>query len=230
MNLKVANLIAVQFGVFLGIMSWLAYSHLPFAGPGTAAKTQESTAEPAATVAPVFKSEDQRSQAVDYRADREEAQPVVEQPAPAVHEYSAAAVQQSSALAAKQYYQQIAPRRYASSGLENGSIAADASSYTEVAQEPEVVPDYPASQTVAYVPSTQFIAYPQPQFVLFSNRHRFANRCRSTPPVIGTPMASTHRCPDRGQCQPNGGGVVSRQNASALSCQPAQGFTPRGHR
>ena len=26
MNLKVANLVAVQFGMFVGIMSWLAYS------------------------------------------------------------------------------------------------------------------------------------------------------------------------------------------------------------
>ena len=230
MNLKVANLVAVQFGMFIGIISWLAYSHLPFAGLRTAAKTQESTAEPAATVAPVFKPGDQRSQTADYRANREEAQPVVEQPAPAVHQYSAAAVQQYSALAAQQYYQQIAPRHYASSGLENGSIAADAPSYAEVEQEPAVVPDYPAAQTVAYVQPSQFILYPQPQFVVFSNRHRFANRCRPRAPFAGAHMAMTHRRPDRGESQPNGDGIVSCQNVSAPSCRATQGFRSRGHR
>jgi hypothetical protein len=224
MNLKVANLIAVQFGVFIGIMSWLAYSRLPSAEPRTAAETRERTAESLAAFAPVLKPGDERPQTVDYRADREG-----EQPAPAVHEYSAAAAQQYSALAAQQYYQQIAPRHYASSGLENSSVVADTPSYAEVVQEPEVVPDYPAPQTVAYVPSTQFIVYPQPQFVVFSNRHRFANRCRVTPHPAAH-MTTTHRRPDEGESHVSGAGVVPRRNASAPSCRPTQEFGPGGHR
>src|SRR6267143_2612262 len=146
MNLKVANLVAVQFGIFVGMMSWLAYSRLPSDEPPTAA-----------AVAPG----DQCPSTIDYRVGGDRAQPVGEQPAPAPHEYSAAAVEQYSALAAQLYYQQIAPRRFASSWLENGSSVSVTPSYPEVAQEPEVVPDYPASQTAAYVPTPQFIAYPQ---------------------------------------------------------------------
>jgi hypothetical protein len=238
MNLKVANLVAVQFGMFVGIISWLAYSRLPSDEPRTAA-----------TVAAVFAPGDQRPSTIDYRVDRD--QPVAEQPAPAMHEYSAAAVQQYSALAAQLYYQQIAPRRYASSGLENGSSVAVAPSYAEVAQEPALAPpDYPASQTAAYVPPAQFIVYPQPQFVLFSNHRRFPNRCRSTPPVVGAHMATTHRRPDRPRCDLSGStdfespaspsaalrrpakspGIASRRNDGASSCRPIEGFGTRGNR
>jgi hypothetical protein len=250
MNLKVANLVGVQFGIFVGIMSWLAYSQLPFGEPRTAAEVQEARVGPVTTFAPASNPGDQRSQTVDYRADQERNQPVAEQPAPSVHQYSAEAVQQYSALAAQQYYQQIAPRRYASSGLENRSIVADAPSYAEVEQEPAVVQDYPAPQTVAYVQPTQFIVYPQPQFVVFSNRHRFANRCRPAPPVIGAHMATAHRRPDRGGSHLSGStefespaspsaalrrptkslGAVHRRNDSVPSCQPTQGFGPRGKR
>lgn len=241
MNLKVANLVAVQFGVFIGIMSWLAYAHLPFAGTRAATKTQES----AANVAPASKPGDQLSQPVDYRADREEAQAVVEQPAPAMYEYSAAAVKHYSALAAKQYYEQIAPRRYASSGVENRSIVADAPSYAQVEQAPApapapaVVPDYPAPEPIAYVQPAQFIVYPQPQFVVFSNRHRFANRCRPAPSVIGAHIATTRRHSDRPRAHltgptdsrpPRSFGVVHRRNDSAPPCQPTQGFRSHGKR
>ena len=229
MNLKVANLVAVQFGMFIGIMSWLAYSHFPSAEPRTVAEMREPTTKPVAAVVPISEPESQRRYTADYRADREQDQSIAEQPAPAVHQYSAAAVQQYSALAAQQYYQQIAPRRYASSGLENSSVAADTPSYAEVAQEPEVVPDYPTPQTVAYVQPTQFIVYPQPQFVVFSNRHRFANRCRSTLHPAAH-MTTTHRRPDEGESHVSGAGVVPRRNASAPSCRPTQEFGPGGHR
>ena len=220
MNLKVANLVAVQFGMFVGIMSWLAYSRLESAEP-----------RKVNPVSPISEPAGQRPYAVDYRADRERAQSVAEQPVPVAYEYSPEAVQQYSALAAQQYYQQIAPRRYASSGLENGSIAADAPSYAEVDQAPVAVQsDYPEEpQTVAYVQPTQFIVYPQPQFVVFSNRRRFANRRRSTPHP-GALMPTTHRHPDRPRSQPSGNGVAPRQNASAPTCRPTQGFESKGKR
>ena len=224
MNLKVANLVAVQFGIFVGMTSWLAYSHL------------HSDESPAAAA---FAPGEQRPSLIDYRVDRDRAQPDGEQPAAAAHEYSAAAVQQYSALAAQLYYQQIAPRRYASSGLENGSSVAVTPSYPEVAQEREVVPDYPASQTAAYVPTPQFIAYPQPQFVLFSDHRRFANRCRPAPPVVGAHLATTHRRPNRPRCDLSGAkefrptkfpGIASRLNAGAPSCRPNEGFKAEGRR
>jgi|GEM_PF-2417451 len=253
MNLKVANLVAVQFGVFVGIMSWLAYSHLPFAGPRTATTTQEQTrTAPAAAVAPAFKPGEQRAQTVDYRPEREETQPVAEQPALAMHEYSAAAVQQYSALAAKQYYEQIAPRRYVSSSLEKRSVVAEAPAYPEVKQESAVAPaeSLAEPETIAYSEPAQFIVYPQSQFVAFSNRHRVANRCRPARFADGAHLANRNRRhPNRPRSHLRGptefgspasaalrrpanslGVVHRRNNESAPSCRPNPGFRPRGHR
>lgn len=239
MNLKVANLIAIQLGIFVGIMSWLAYSRLESSEPRIATETQERAVRPVAPAVPGFKADDQRPDAADYRADRDENQPIAEQPAPAFHQYSAAAVQHYSDLAAQQYYQQIAPRRYASSALENGPFVAAAPSFAEVEQAPEVVQDYPEPQTVAYVPPTQVVVYSQPQFVVFSNSRRLANRCRPPSPVTGTRVATTHRRPDRprpkligstGPRSPQSLGVVQRRNDKMASCRPADEFRPRGRR
>ena len=153
MNLKVANLVAIQFGIFVGILGWLAYSRIPPANRRTVAEMREPVAEPVSTFASAPNPAEQRSQTEDYPGDQERTQPVAEPPAPAMqHQVSAAAVQQNSALAAQLYYQQIAPRRYASSGLANSSIATVAPSSTEVAHERAVVQtDDPMPETVAYV-------------------------------------------------------------------------------
>jgi hypothetical protein len=252
MNLKVSNLVAIQFGVFVGIMFWLAYSQLPFAGPRAATKTPEPKAEPAANVAPAFKPGEQRSQTLDYRADGEEAEPAGEQPVPLLHEYSPAAVQQHSALAAQLYYQQITPRRYASARVENGPIVADAPSYAVVEQAPAVAPaEYMAEpETVAYAEPAQVVVYSQPQFVVFSNRHRFANRCRAASDPRGARTTFAHQRRDRGRPHLTGStefespaspsaalrrpgnslGVIHRRNDSAPSCQETQGFKPQGRR
>lgn len=250
MNLKVANLIAIQLGIFVGIMSWLAYSRLESAEPRIATELQERAVKPVAPAAPGIKADDQRPDAADDRADRDEAPPTAEQPAPAMHQYSEAAVQRYSDLAAQLYYQQIAPRRYVSSGLQNGPVVTEAPSYTEVEQAPAVVADEPAPQTVAYVEPTQVVVYPQPQFIVFSNSRRFANRCRPASPVIGAQMARTHRRTDRSRSHLSGSrdfespaapsaalrspthslGLVQRQNDKMASCEPTQGVGPRGRR
>jgi hypothetical protein len=250
MNLKVANLIAIQLGIFVGIMSWLAYSRLESVEPRSATEMRERAAEPKTPAAPGIQADDQRPDALDDRADRDEARPIAEQPAPAFHQYSAAAVQHYSDLAAQQYYQQIAPQRYASSGLQNNSIVAEAPSYTEVEREPAVVADYSEPQTAAYVQPAQVVVYAQPQFVVFSNSRRFANRCRPASPVISAHRAATNRRPDRPRSHLNGStvfespaspwaalrrptqslGVVQRRNDKAPSCRPTDEFGPRGRR
>jgi hypothetical protein len=231
-NPKIANLIAIETGILVGLMSWLIYSRFPSPEP----RTQERPPDSVVAFAPVFKPGDQRPQAADYSADREGAQPMAEQTAQGARDYSA--------LAAQLYYQQIAPRRYASSGLENDSIVADAPSSTEMAQAPaELSPeDVAAPQTVAYAQPTQFVAYPV-DTVVFSNSRSFGNRFRSTRHP-GALNATTHRRPNRGgphqnifevvpgqipnapSCRP----IVAGQIPSAPSCQPTQGFRPRGNR
>jgi hypothetical protein len=207
MNLKVANLIAVQFGIFIGIMSWLVFSRLESARPHTAAEMRESTVAPVATVAAVSERRNQRPYTVDYETDHERAQPVDEEAAPTAQEYD----------------QEIATQRYASSGREDGSIVGVSPSYAPVDQEPAVAqPDY--------VPSPQIFVYAQPaQIVVFSNPRRFANRFRSTFPS-GALNTITHRRPDRVGPHLSGNGIVPRRNPNTPSCRPAQGFGLRGNR
>ena len=229
MNVKVANLVAVQFGVLLGIASWLAYSRFESAEPRIAVEMRRSPAAPVAAVAPISDLGSQVTRVLENGVDREQDQSIAEQPAPAVHQYSAAAVQQYSALAAQQYYQQIAPRRYASSGLENSSVAADTPSYAEVAQEPAVSSDYVEPlQPVAYAEPAQVVAVYQPQFIVFSNQRRFANRCRPTlRPAAVTPI--THRGPGRGGPHQNVC-ATPRKNPDVQSCRPGKESRGRGKR
>lgn len=239
MNLKVAHLVSIQFGIFIGIVSCLVFFRFEYARSRTAAEMREPATERAASVEPVSEPGDQRADMVDG-ADPEPAQPVTEQPGALPNQYSAAAKEQYRALVEKLYYEQIAPRRNASSSPANSSMAAVAPSYTEVAQEPAGVQiDDPAPQTVAYVQPTQVIVYPQPaQFVVFSHPRRFVNRCRPAPPP-GALASNPHRRPDSGGThligspafRPAGSlGVVHRRNTGVPSCPSTQGFTPRGKR
>ena len=247
MNLKVAHLVAVQFGMFVGIMSWLAYSQLPFGEPRTPAQVRKPMAEPVSTFASASNPAQQRSQTLDDSAGQERTQPVAEPPAPAMqYDYSAAAVRQNSALAAQLYYQQIAPQRYASSGVANTSIAAVAPTYAELAPEPAAPQaNDPEPETVAYVQPTQAVVYPQPQFVVFSNSRRLANRCRPAPHPRNARATFAQQRRDRGGLHVRGSthssllsagsfrpnksfGVVHRRSDSAPDCRPIQGFRPRG--
>jgi hypothetical protein len=241
MNLKVAHLVSVQFGIFIGIVSCLVFFRFEYARPRIAAEMREPATERTAAVEPLSEPEDQRADMVDNGAEPEQAEPVTEQPAPALpNEYSPEAVERYRALATKLYYEQIAPRRTISSSPANSSIAAVAPAYTEVVEEPAVVQtNDPAPQTVAYVQPTQVIVYPPPaQFVVFSYPRRFVNRCRPAPHP-GALAPNPHRRPDRGGthlrgspgCRPaRSPGVVHRQNTGVSSCPSTQGFKPRGTR
>jgi hypothetical protein len=235
MNFKVANLVAVQFGIFVGMMVWLGYSHLRFATPRTTTETQDNRTKLVTTVAPMSEPGDERPDTADDGVDREQSEPIVERPVS--NQYSPAAVQQYQALATQQYYQQIAPRRYASSS-ENNSFAAVAPSYAEAAQEPAVEQaDEPVPQPVAYNQPTQFIVY-QPQILAVSSRQRFSNRCRPSPRSNALlPLTSAR--PDRGDCRPNGPTdsrppkspvVRHHRNVDMSPSQPGRGFAARGRR
>ena len=233
MNVKVANLVVVQFGVLIGIASWLAYSRFESPEPRIAAvKTRESAAAPSAAVAPISDLGSQVTRTLDDGADREQDQSIGEQQAMPVqpHQYSPEAVEQYTQLAAQQYYQQIAPRRYASAAVANNSLAPVTPIYTQVAQEPAgVSADYAEPvQTVADAEPTQ-IAFYQPQFIVFSNQRRFPNRCRPTlQPAAGTP--DTHRRPDRKGSHQNVCAVAPRRNPDGPSCKPGHESRPRGKR
>lgn len=243
MNLKVVHLVAIQFGIFVGIMSWLGYSHFESAKPPRIAEERPTApVNSVAPVTPIAEPEGQRPNRVDYRADADRIQPVAEQPVRVMqHEYSPAAVQQNMALAEQLYYQQIAPPLYAAnSRVANSSITADAPSYAEVAQEPILQAEDPELRTVADVQPTQIVFYQPTQFVAFSNARSFRNRNRCRPAPHPNALApTTHRRPNRGAHHLGGSrdsrpaksfGVVHRRHASAPVCRPNQGFAPRGKR
>jgi hypothetical protein len=85
MNTKVANLIAVELGILIAIMAWLAFAQLSIVKPHAVAPRQEATPGSFATVAPTFKAKKQRLSAANYPADRAAAELGAEEQAQTVH-------------------------------------------------------------------------------------------------------------------------------------------------
>lgn len=237
MNLKVAYLVVVQFGMFIGIVICLAFFRFELSKPRTAAEMRKPAIQRAAAVERMTEPEDESADMADNREMREPAEPLTEQPAPALPtQYSPEAVEKSMAILTKLYYEQIAPRRTASSNPPNTAVAP---SSAEVAQEPQVVQyDDPAPQTVAYVQPPQFVVYPQPiQFVVFSQPRRFDSRCRPAahPSGLGS---NSHRRWDNGGTHLNG--LPESRPARPLgpqqrrtgvpTCPSTEGFPSRGKR
>lgn len=238
MNLKLAHLVAIQFGIFIGIVICLVFSRFESARPRTAAEMRERATERAAAGERMSEPEDEFADMANDRDELDPAEQLTDQSTPAMpNEYSSEAVEKSMAILTKLYYEQIAPRRSVSSSPANTAVAP---SYPEVAQEPAVAQiDDPAPQTVAYVQPTQFIVYPQPvQVVVFSNPRRFVNRCRpaSHPSALAP---NSHRRRDNGWTHlsglpesgpPRSFGLEQRRTTGAPTCPSTQGLTPWGNR
>jgi hypothetical protein len=241
MTLKFAHLVAIQFGIFVGVVACLLFFRFDYGKPRTAAEMRERATEIAAVVKSLSEPEDQRTEREQDSTDTESAQLVPGQLAPALpNEYSPEAVEQYRALAAKLYYEQIAPRRTVSATLSHSSNVAVAPSSTEAAQEPAVAATYePAPEPVAYVEPAPVIVYSQPiQYVAFSHPRRFDNRCRPAP-HRGTFGSNRHRRPDRRGNHLSGShgfspsrslGVVHHRKTGVPSCPSPQGFKSRGKR
>ena len=240
MNLKVAHLVSIQFGIFIGIVSCLVFSRSEYFRPHAVAEMRKPATERVTTVEPISEPEDQASDMVDDAAAPEKSDQFTEQPTAAMPtEYSPEAVEKSMAILTKLYYEQIAPRRNPSNSAATTS-AAVAPSYTEVAPEPEVVQySEPPPQTVAYQQPTQVIIYPQPaQFVVFSQPRRFVNRCRPAPHPNAL-VSNSHRRRDNGGIhvtalpgsRPFGSlGLEQRRTTGGPACPSTPGFTSRGKR
>jgi hypothetical protein len=204
MNLKVAHLISVQFGIFVGVVICLVFSHFESFRAHPAAETRKPATERVTTVEPKSVPEDQPSNMEDDAATPEESGRLAEQSTPAMpNEYSPEAVEKSMAILTKLYYEQISPRRSASQA--NNSIAEVPPSYTEAPQEPRTVQlENPAPQTVVYQQATQLIVYSQPApFIVFSQPRRFVNRRRPAFQTGAFP-SNPHRHQDSGRTQVNG--------------------------
>src|SRR3954452_5248894 len=191
MNLKATHLVAVQFGIFIGMVTCLVLFRFEFARPRVAAERQEPGTERAAAVEQKSEPEEEFADLADDGGELESSEALTAQADSALpNEYSPEAVQRSMAILTKLYYEQISPRRNLSASAANTAVAP---SSTEVAEEPAVEQiEEPPPQPVAYVPPTQVIVYPQPiQFISFSHPRRFDHRRR--PARNPTDLASNSR-------------------------------------
>src|SRR5207237_10565668 len=101
MSTKIANLIAIETCILVGLMSWLTYSKIPSSEPHPTAGMQESNAGSVTTVAPPSEAISQRPSIADYNVEREQARLMAER---------------SVSLASRQRYEQaIATEPYVSS-------------------------------------------------------------------------------------------------------------------
>lgn len=244
MNLKIAHLVAIQFGIFVGTMSWLIYSRLPSPESSTIGESRGRMVNSIRPEAPLSELKSPRSRTEDYGAD------------------NAQSVGELQARTTERYNREIAMGPYANSVPNDRFILVNSPSYANVYQETAGVPS-------DYVESPQTVEYAQPlwyadsyPFVGYSNGRRFANRCRSTstygqPPLTipnqgsgtpqfgppftipnqrpGTPQFGQppftipNQPPDRGNCRPNHTRVVSSPNFRPPSGPPPNnGFRNRG--
>lgn len=222
MSTKVANVIAVELGILIGIMAWLAFSTFSRDKGPPIAEEQPRIEGDFATIAPVLKPGIQRHYAAGYRAGRVAEQQVEEQQAQTM-----------------QYDQPIAPAPYASSGVDDGFISESAPYYAGVPQQPVLT-----SPDCLVTPFTPFVVYPQiSQIIIVSNHRSFVRRPRVTPrfarprmPVVqrrsggggfgGGRTTVAPRRPGGGESQVGNGGVVTRRNPNPRSSRSSQGFKP----
>lgn len=202
MNSKVANLIAVELGILIAIMAWLAFSNLR---PSPSIEEPDRTVGSFATVGPVLRSTNHRRPPVDYRADLPAGQLQVEEPAQVVQGYDQA---------------EAAP--YGSAGLQGGVFSESEPYYAEVGPLPEPVLD-----DCLYSPLDQY-AYSQPStIIVLSNSRSSVNRPRFRP--RSGRMMVAHRRPMPGQPHVRGSRIAPRPRTPVQSSRPNPRLRPRVH-
>ncbi len=196
MSSKIANLIALELGVLILIVGWLAFSNLSSVKQKSVASAPARTSDSFATVTPVLKAASQPRYVVDYRANQAGQQEDEEQPATAQQDDQAAETQ-----------------AYAGSDLDGGVVTAPSPSDIGIYPEPVLAEPYyfvpPVGQIVAYSQPEEIVVFSNPR--PFRHRHGPTDHCDGTrtlvahpPPLAagrqpgGVRMTSTH--------QPRGGG------------------------
>ena len=208
MSLKVVNLIAVETGVLVGLVSWIAYSHFPSAQSRTEAGNEERLVAPVRNVSSVTRAASASgsgSYSVSpsrYSPEREQARLMAERAA--------------SLAASQRYYQTTATQPYTTSESDNGTAIVETPSYSYEEQPAEYIEPAPA---VVY--------YAAPiQTVVVSNPRHFRDRCR-TDIRRGGIDRTPRQCPPA-QNPRNDNRLVSVPKNNVPSPRPPQAARPRG--
>ena len=219
MNTKVGSVIALELGILIAILAWLAFARGP--GMRTQATARMQPREDSfTTVAPLFKSGNQAPDAEDSSPTAGQAQSTDNPPA----------------ATAQVYVREIVTQPDAGSLGQQDLIAGASPYYSELDEEPLLAPpDFFGP------PATPFVQYFQPTSVfivstnrIVVNRHRPLFHCG--PAGGGGPgrVIMTHRHPREGgppvrvpsmgnPSAPPAGGTVAHRKGHAPPTQPNQG-------
>ena len=206
MSSKVANLIALELGILIAILAWLAFFEFSQTKSSPRSEDPERADGAFATVAPVVKPTYQRRSPIDYAAELAAEQLREEREAQYAEEYDEPIAAAPEAASAPEAY------------LFDPAATNDAGIYDE--------PFFGSPD--CFVPLDQFVVYPQSSAIVFvaNSQARFRHprgmarrggggRTMAVPPrsfIRPQPPARTER-QRRAQPQPRTGGVVPRGDA-----------------
>lgn len=186
MSTKVANVIAIELGILIALLAWLAIARIPSVHSLPRAPERARTDGSFATVAPVSRSSPQNLYATNDGAESGGlAQPVEKQAAP-------------------EYVEELATEPVANSDYAEDFVAETPPYYGAVEQVPVVsTPD-------CYVaPVAQYVEFVQPrQIIVFSNTRSFARSNRRPPRFNGGGRAVVNQRPNSGRVVPRSTGMT----------------------
>ena len=199
MNTKVANVIAVELGILIVILAWLAFSNFSRVKQPTLAGEQEPADSSFATVTSLPRPANPRYSAADYFTDQQRQQLAAQRQA------------QTLQYGTMQYDQPLAPAPDTSAYAENSVTTGTSPYYAGVYPQPVTSPDsiaWPYDPVLVYPPTSEII--------VISNGQAFMRR--QAPRFARPRMTVVHR-------QPLGGGGA--RTANPRSFRPSAGFRPR---
>ncbi|HAF14968.1 MAG TPA: hypothetical protein DHU55_00575 [Blastocatellia bacterium] len=220
MNTKVANVIAVELGILIVILAWLAFSNFSRVKQPTLAEEQEPADSSFATVTSLPRPANPRQSAADYFTDQQRQQLAAQRQA------------QTLQYGTMQYDQQFASAPDTSANADDRVTTGTSPYYAGVYPQPVTSPDsfaWPYDPVLVYPPTSEII--------VISNAQAFVRR--AAPRFARPPMTVVHRRPPGGggaqfqapgrafDLHPRGGGVILRRTANPRSFRPSAGLRPR---
>jgi len=185
MNSKVANLIAVQFGIIIGLAAWLVYYHLTPAAPHTTGANETVSERPAAPVMAVMPPVVPASTLNSQRPYANYPPQVVQ---PQMLEQQPVATDQDNE---NENDQETATQPSTNAYVGSNDFSATPNYYDPV-QQPDLVPsDYYYDPLVPYY-------YVPSQVVVINDNHHFRDRFRSHH-ANGQPGPVPHQFPRQNQ-------------------------------
>lgn len=220
MNMKVTNVIAVELGILILILAWLAFSNFSRVKQSALAEEREPADSSFATVTSLPRSANPRHSAADYFADQQRQQ--------------LAALRQAQTLqyGTMQYDQQLSSAPDTSAYADDSVATGTSPYYADVYPPPEASEDsvaWPYDPVLVYPPTSEIIVISNGQSFVRRQPPRFA-RPRMTV-VHGRPPGSGRaqfQAPGRAlNLHPRGAGVISRRAANSRFSQPSASLRPR---